>query len=191
MKRISIAVAAIGAMATLSSPAHGQEAFLGEIKTFANTFCPDRYAEANGQTLPISQNAALFSLYGTRFGGNGVSTFNLPNLQGVATMGAGQGPGLSPRMLGTRYGSENITVAVGHTHELRAATTGPAVNAPAGAGIPSHDSGLTPFKSSPALNTTMAPSVIGETGLDSVENRQPYIVVRYCVSLDGLYPSRN
>src|SRR4030088_913055 len=94
--------------------------FLSEIRIFAGNFAPQGYAMCNGQLLPISQNTALFSLLGTTYGGDGKSTFALPNLQGNAPLGAGQGPGLSLRDLGEVGGSQTVTVLQSempaHTH---------------------------------------------------------------------------
>src|SRR6267142_3576135 len=84
--------------------------FVAEIRIFGGNFAPTGWAECNGQLLPISQNTALFSLLGTFYGGNGQSTFALPNLQGQAAMNQGDGPGLSQRFLGEASGTESVTL---------------------------------------------------------------------------------
>src|SRR5256885_9141589 len=86
--------------------------FVAEIKIFGGNFAPTGYAECNGQLLPISQNTALFSLLGTYYGGDGKSTFGLPDLQGAAPIKQGQGQGLSERFLGEQSGSENVTLLI-------------------------------------------------------------------------------
>ena len=88
------------------------QAFIGEIKMFAGNFAPRGYAQCNGQTLPISANTALFSILGTTFGGNGISTFMLPDLQGRAPMGWGNGAGLTSRVLGETIGAESVPLSI-------------------------------------------------------------------------------
>src|SRR3979409_1749198 len=104
--------------------------FVAEIRIFAGNFAPKGWALCNGQVMPISQNTALFSLLGTTYGGNGVSTFALPDLQGSAPMHPGQGPGLSLHGLGERNGTETVTLLESeipaHTHTMRATTGDPA-----------------------------------------------------------------
>src|SRR5580658_2180591 len=101
--------------------------FVAEIRIFPFNFAPTGWAFCNGQLIPISQNTALFSLLGTTYGGDGKSTFALPNLQGSATMHPGQGPGLSLRDLGETGGEQNVTLLLSempaHTHTVEAATT--------------------------------------------------------------------
>src|SRR6266496_5051174 len=101
--------------------------FLGEIRIFAGNFAPRGWAVCNGQLLAISQNTALFSLLGTTYGGDGRTTFGLPNLQGRAPMHQGQGPGLTPRTLGEQAGSQTVTLIanemVSHNHAMVASTS--------------------------------------------------------------------
>lgn len=103
-----------------ASTASAQECFLGEVKMFAGNFAPRNYALAQGQLLPINGNEALFSIIGTIYGGDGRTTFALPDLRGRAPIGAGQGPGLSNRQLGQRVGEEDHSLTVGempaHAH---------------------------------------------------------------------------
>src|SRR5512137_1746379 len=102
--------------------------FVAEIRIFAGNFAPTGWALCNGQLMPISQNTALFSLLGTTYGGDGRSTFALPNLQGSVPLGAGQGPGLSLRDLGEMGGEPNVTLLNSemplHIHNAQASTTG-------------------------------------------------------------------
>jgi len=167
------------------------DAFLGEIRIFAGNFAPYGWATCQGQLLPISQNAALFSILGTYFGGNGTSTFALPNLQAAAPMGSGQGAGLSPRPIGEVGGSPTVTLLANqipsHTHTLgavntRGGTTTPNGNfladgppyAPAGAG------------------TAMAPTAIGLSGGSLPHNNlQPFLAMYFIIALQGVYPTRS
>jgi microcystin-dependent protein len=168
--------------------------FLGTIRLVGFNFAPVGWALCQGQTLPISQNTALFSLIGTTFGGDGVQTFNLPDLRSRVPVGQGQGPGLSPYTQGQTGGLEGVALTIqqapAHSHTLMAAgnattpSPGPslALGTPAaavnmyGAGTP------TPLASS---------SIGGFGGSASHENRQPYLAVNFIVALQGIFPSRN
>ena len=112
------------------------EPFLGEIRMFGGNFAPSGWAMCNGQILPIAQNAALFSILGTSFGGNGTSTFGLPDLRGRAPVHQGQGPGLTTYILGELTGSENVTILQTqmpiHNHMVNADGQGGGKTTPAG-----------------------------------------------------------
>src|SRR3954453_18765030 len=112
------------------------EPFIGEIKLFAGNFAPRGYALCNGQLLAISQNPALFSILGTTYGGNGQTTFGLPDLRGRVPMHAGQGPGLTPRSLGEQSGTETVTLLStqmpAHSHSLTADNNSADVTDPTG-----------------------------------------------------------
>lgn len=174
------------------------EPFLGEIRLFAGNFAPKGWAFCNGQIMPISQNSALFSLLGTTYGGNGQTTFALPNLQGRVPMHWGQGPGLTPRSLGESSGVENVTLIgnqiPAHTHNLSAAGTqgdqiSPQGNVPA---VIFDNSGQPINGYSAAANTTMAPTTVGTFGGSQPhENMQPYLAVSFIIALEGIYPSRS
>src|SRR5437762_9074620 len=111
--------------------------FVAEIRIFACNFAPTGWATCDGQLMPISQNTALFSLLGTFYGGDGKSTFALPDLQGRAPMQQGQGPGLSERFLGEQAGSDFVSLVQTelpqHTHQAKCIATGTPVGSPAGA----------------------------------------------------------
>ena len=173
--------------------------YIGEIQLFGFNFNPRGWAFANGATLPISQNTALFSLLGTIYGGNGQTTFQLPNFAGRAATQQGQGPGLSPRSLGQSFGVNTVTLTSAqipqHNHGINAYVTGdttkrasqPAANGGlAGLGL----TGSRPF-SSGAANTTFAPNMISNSqgGGFPHENQQPYLGVNFCIALQGIYPS--
>lgn len=168
--------------------------FLGEIRLFAGTFAPKDWALCNGQLIAIQQNTALFALLGTYYGGNGTTNFALPNLQGSIPLGAGQGPGLTPRTLGEVGGDDVVVVSenelASHTH---LPSTGPsAVATPIGSyWAPSTTRQF--FYAPPASSNVvqMAPNLVGTAGGGQAhENRQPFLVVNYIISLAGIFPQR-
>jgi microcystin-dependent protein len=144
--------------------------------------------------LPISNNTALFSLFGTTFGGDGRTTFALPDLRGRVPMHLGQGPGLSNRALGQQGGSETNTLTANqlppHTHSLNGTTA--AANAVDPSGNVLANTGRSDTYTSSAPNAQMNSGAIGPTGGgQAVNNVQPFLTIRYCVALNGIYPSRN
>jgi microcystin-dependent protein len=165
--------------------------FIGEISLVPYNFAPRGWAFCQGQILSIAQNTALFSLLGTTYGGNGQTTFALPDLRGRAPIGAGQGPGLSNITLGEQAGLESVTLLTtqipSHTHtaaatQAAATSTRPAGNVPAGGGSynPTSD------------GSTLASGFIGNTGSGQPhENRPPYLGLNYVIALEGVFPSRN
>lgn len=172
------------------------EPFLGQICTFGFNFAPRGWAFCNGQLLPISQNSALFALLGTIYGGDGRTTFALPNLQSRVPIHFGQGPGLSSYSIGQQGGSENNTLTIqqmpSHNHSLTAHgedanSSSPTNNRPATAiGSPSPPS----IYSNQAADTNMQPT--GNTGGNQpVNNLQPYLAINFCIALVGIFPSRN
>ena len=170
------------------------EPFVAEICIFGCNFAPTGWAQCNGQLLPIAQNTALFSLLGTTYGGNGQSTFALPDLQGGTPIQAGQGPGLSGRLLGESGGSESSTLVdaelPAHAHVLQGTGDIANSNDPAGRVLARPFGGGNLYKSGGAA-TTMAPesSALAGGGLPH-ENRQPYLVLNFCIALQGVLPQR-
>src|SRR5262245_46056197 len=168
--------------------------FLGEIRIFAGNFAPRGYALCNGQLLPINQNTALFSLLGTTYGGNGQTTFALPNLQERFPMHHGQGPGLSPRALGEVSGSATVTLQESqipaHTHVLLVSTANATRNAPSAnsalALSPATVYGL-PQDLVPLATEALQPTGGGQPHA----NVQPYLAVTYVIAIQGIFPSRN
>jgi microcystin-dependent protein len=170
-------------------------AFIGQIIMFGGNFAPRNWALCDGQLLAISQNQALFSILGTTYGGDGRTTFGLPDLRGRVAMHAGSGPGLTPRPLGQKSGSETNTLNVNqlpqHTHGLAIPVSDedPTSDEPNGQVLAAGQM-YTPNPASgqfygSGLNT-------GPTGAsNSVNNIQPYTVVNYIICLQGIYPSRN
>lgn len=171
------------------------EPFLGEIKMVGFTFAPQGWAFCNGQILSIAQNTALFSLLGTTYGGDGQTTFALPDLRSRVPIHFGQGPGLSSYVEGQTGGAEIVVLISpqipAHTHLVNAATTGGTQASPA-SGFPAVESTGTSLNYSPASNTTMNASMIApNSGGQPHENRQPFLAVNFIIALQGIYPSRN
>jgi len=172
-----------------------QDAYIGEIKMFAGTFAPSGYAFCDGQLLPIAQNAALFSLLGTTYGGNGTTTFGLPDLRGRAPIHKGQGPGLTSRSLGAMGGSETNTLTVAqmpsHKHDVYAVSSVGNQTTPTGNLMA--DTNLFDKEYSDAnADTTMSANSVGNTGNgQAVNNMQPYVAINYIIALVGIYPSQN
>jgi microcystin-dependent protein len=169
--------------------------YLGEIRAFPLNFAPYGWLDCTGQLLPISQYAALFALLGTQFGGNGTSNFGLPNLQGSMTIGQGSGPGLTPRSVGETGGESAVTLLQTempiHSHSVLSDATGsssaPSANAFAGAGRGKPDAYAAFPLNSVAMNSSAVATVGGGQPHD---NMLPYLTVRYCIAVSGIFPQR-
>ena len=169
--------------------------FVAEIRIFPFNFAPTGWALCNGQILSISQNTALFSLLGTYYGGNGQSTFALPDLQGRSAMHWGQGPGLSVRDLGEEAGEESVTLLItempGHTHTINAKTSGGQTN-PAGLVWGTASAAkvaalfYAPAAPSPVAMNPLAISVAGSSLPHN--NLMPYLTLNFNIALQGVYP---
>jgi len=171
--------------------------FVAEIRIFPFNFAPKGWAWCDGQLMPISQNTALFSLLGTTYGGDGKSTFALPNLQGRAPMHPGQGPGLSLHDLGETGGSETVSLLESeiplHNHFVAAQTV------PLGSLVmPSSSTTLTRPASGNLYNVagpaqvSMAPEALQPAGGDQPHNNmQPYLTFYFCIALQGVFPPRS
>lgn len=172
------------------------EPFVGEVMMVGFNFPPRGWATCSGQLLPISQNTALFSLLGTTFGGDGRSSFGLPDLQGRSAVGHGSGPGLSPISWGQRGGQENVTLTVNqmpsHNHALEAEATGGTTSIAAG-NLQANSSTDTPYvPGNTRPNAQMASDSIGNTGGGQSFNiRSPYLGMYYNIALVGIFPSRS
>lgn len=216
MKAAMLAAGLTGGAAGLGVGAAqaGPDPFLGEIMMVGFNFCPRNWINADGQLLPISNYSALFSLYGTTFGGDGRTTFAVPDLRGRFAMHAGHGAGLPDRRMGQRAGSDTITLRTEqlapHTHAATA--TGSGTGTPYG--VPTPGSSPTPLDNVPALSpnaTIYAPPGAAKVamGADSVDVTvdvsvtngttgsgapidvtNPFLVMRYCVAVQGVFPSR-
>jgi microcystin-dependent protein len=169
--------------------------FVAEIRVMPYNFAPRGWAMCDGQLMPISQNTALFALLGTTYGGNGKTTFALPDLRARFAMSAGSGPGLSPRELGQAVGQASVALSPGqmptHTHALRAGVT-PASTSPAGNVMAPTASGGGNVYRAPGTVAPMAASAIGVAGSGAAhENRQPYLGLTFCIALQGIFPPRS
>jgi microcystin-dependent protein len=165
--------------------------FIGEITLVPYNFAPRNYAFCNGQILSIAQNTALFSLLGTTYGGNGQTTFALPDLRGRCAVSSGQGPGLSSYVLGEVTGSENVTLTANqmpaHNHSLGAVDDDSNSSL-----VTNHLLANTPTYATGAANATMNAGAIGLAGGSQPHaNIQPLLTLNYCIALAGIYPSRN
>ena len=197
MKRLKLlvlgATAALGLNAAVSAPvlAQASEPFVGQLTLFATNWCPRNWAKADGSLLSIAQNQALFSLYGTTYGGNGQTNFALPNLQGRAPVSysASMPLGLAT---GTTTATLTINQMPAHNHMLLAASTGPTSNSPSGGSLATFPVG-SPIYASPSETPSVAmhPNVVTPSGNGqpfSIQN--PILAMNWCVSLQGIYPSR-
>lgn len=188
----------IGLFAILSmgkANAQQVETFLGEIRMFAGNFAPTGWAFCQGQLLPIAQNQALFSLLGTTYGGDGRTTFALPDLRGRVPVGFGQGPGLSNRVIGDQFGSELVTLNINqmpsHNHTVNAVTTEGNQNLPTNS-LPANTKALDKEYSDANANTTMKATMVNPTGGNQPFGvTQPSLGVNFIIALQGIYPSRN
>jgi microcystin-dependent protein len=166
--------------------------FLGEVIAFGFTFTPRFYAACNGGVLPIAQNSALFALLGTTYGGNGVTTFALPDLRGRAVLGFGSGPGLTTRTQGEVGGAANVTLLTGqmpsHTHSLSGVAAAGTTAVPGGNVLASN---ITPLYSASAGSAMNAASLATAGGSQPHSNEQPYGVLNYCIAVAGIFPSRS
>lgn len=164
------------------------EPFLSEVRIFSFNFAPKYWALCNGQLLPINQNQALFSLVGTTYGGNGQTNFALPDLRGRASMHMGAG-----FTLGQRDGQESHTISMSemptHVHPVTGSSDNPSVKPPTGSFWASN-TGFTPY--APVPNAGMSNlSISNAGGSQAHNNMSPYLVLNFCIALQGIFPSRN
>ena len=169
------------------------EPFIAEIKIFAGNFAPRGYAFCNGALLPIAQNTALFSLVGTTYGGDGRTTFGLPNLQERLPMHPGNGPGLSNRRLGENGGNDTValtgTQIPPHVHGVQAANAAPTTSSPTGAfpaNAPVFEGGDTG-----GLVPMSGDAMASAGGGGAHNNQQPFLNLAFIIALQGIFPSRN
>ncbi len=166
--------------------------FVAEIRIFPFNFAPKGWAWCNGQLLPLSQNTALFSLLGTTYGGDGKSTFALPDLEGRAPMHPGQGPGLSLHDLGETGGSETVTLLESeipaHSHQARGSTDDDDATIPVGNAYGQLTVAYAPAAS--ALSA-MSPNALAPAGGDQPHNNlMPYLTFYFNIALQGVFPAR-
>ena len=169
--------------------------FVGEIRVVGFNFAPKGWAFCNGQLLPISQNTALFSLLGTLYGGDGRSTFALPDLQGCAAMHPGQGPGLNSYVLGERGGEASVTLQgtemPAHTHGLKALLTPGTTASPTGASFAKGPGTTSLYGPASGTSTTLSSQALNVTGGNLPHNNmQPYLTMNFVIAMQGVYPPR-
>ncbi len=202
MKKLKILLITFFSAAMLmTSTVQAQDPFVGEIRMFAGNFAPSGWALCDGQLLPIMQNDALFSLIGTFYGGDGRSTFALPDLRGRVAIHKGQGPGLTEYPIGDMAGQETVALTTNnlpsHTHIASVAigVSDKAGNTsdPSNAILANTGSFDKEYTYGEATGTLRSANVtVGSTGGNQPVNiRQPYTTVNFIISLEGIYPSRN
>jgi microcystin-dependent protein len=170
--------------------------FIAEIRIFPFNFAPTGWAFCDGQILPLSQNTALFSLLGTTYGGDGKSTFALPDLQGSAPMHPGQGPGLSLHDLGETGGSETVTLLESeipaHTHAMRAHDLDLGeLNTPSAARSLAQSANATAYTAAASLVAMSAQALTPAGGSQPHNNMMPYLTLNFCIALQGVFPPRS
>lgn len=173
--------------------------FVAEIRIFANHFAPVGWATCDGQLMPISQNTALFSLLGTTYGGDGKSTFRLPDLNGSMPMHPGQGQGLGLRFLGESGGAATVALTAQqipyHNHQLQAVTVAASQLAPGpSTGFAANAAGQVNhiFSQNVAGAELVVPNPLLPAGADQAHNnRQPYLGMLFCIALQGVYPAHS
>ena len=168
--------------------------FVAEIRIFPFNFAPKGWAFCNGQILPISQNTALFSLLGTTYGGDGKSTFALPNMIDTVPVHAGFGAGLSQRFLGEQGGSQTVTLLQNempfHTHNVRAAA-GEVAESNVGQNNVLTRGSLNTYATPANPNVAMAPQTFGIAGGSQPHNNMmPFLTLSFCIALQGVFPPR-
>jgi microcystin-dependent protein len=214
MKKFLSFVTAVSLSATVGSgPAQaGTDPYLGDIIQVGFTFCPRGWANADGQLLAINSNQSLYSLLGTFYGGDGRTSFALPDLRGRAPLGVGQGSGQPNYSIGQKSGAETVTLTTAnlpaHTHAvtgspvatLMATADAPDTNDPAGAKIATLPAGNNVYSSTVGTEQLMHSGTVDLSGQvtlnDSGQGQpqtimQPYTVIRYCIATTGAFPPRN
>ncbi len=168
--------------------------YVGEIRMFAGNFPPDGWLFCDGQTLPIAENEVLFQLIGTTYGGDGESTFNVPNLQSRVPIHMGSGPDGTTYQIGEMAGTEQETLTVqqipNHTHTLLASTAAGADTSPVGNVLATTGGGISLYYQG-AVDTNLNAQAVGPAGGSQPhENTQPFLCINYIISLFGIFPSQ-
>lgn len=191
----SVLAASLGAAMLLGASGVKADPFIGEIQYYAFNFAPRSWALCDGQVLPINSNQALFSLLGTTFGGDGRTSFALPDMRGRAPIhdGGSAGPGLTRRLLGQRGGTEAVTLTTAqvpsHSHTLRGTTSAADQVLPTGNSLAATSPDM--LYSDQAPNTGLHAGSIANTAAGAHQNMSPYLVVNCAIALQGIFPSRN
>jgi len=193
MKRKLLLILFAGFLSANTTNVFAQEDYLGDIKITAVTFTQRGWMECSGQLLAISQYQALFSLLYTTYGGDGITTFALPDLRGRVPIQTGQGPGLTNYRQGQTGGLETVTLQTNnlpaHSHGIAVNTGTGTTNEPNAAYLANTGNFDKEYATAATANNTVMVQPTGNN--TAVENRQPYLTVRYVICVNGLYPSRN
>lgn len=198
--RTMIAGTALAGSMSMAAPAiAGADPFVGQILFYPYNFCPRSTVAAQGQILAISSNTALFSLLGTTYGGNGTTTFALPDLRGRGVVNQGQGPGLSDRLLGEVGGAESLTLLTtempSHTHvgSMRGYAQNADTDTPVGNSFSTAANGFSPNAApTPASYLNAAAATVATAGgSQPIAFRSPYLTLTPCIALQGIFPARN
>ncbi len=170
------------------------EPFLAQIMLFGGNFAPRGWAFCDGQLMPIAQYNALFSLLGTTYGGDGRTTFGLPDLRGRVPCHAGNGPGLTPRQIGQRFGEEGVTLSAAqmppHNHTFMTSATG-TVSARAQTGGSLGPGAFYVAGTETPSAAMKAESIANAGGGQAHDNMQPTLCINYIIALEGIFPSRS
>jgi microcystin-dependent protein len=185
------AIAACSAPLFLGAPAHAQvDPYIGQVIIVPYTFCPRGTTEMAGQLLPINNNQALFSLLGTTYGGDGRTSFAIPETRGRTTVGVGSGPGLPTNRLGEKFGAASVTLNIAnlplHAHALEGAQPGPP-----GGGRGQQGGAATGSQVATGAGQATALQTGAAGGGQPVAIQPPSLVLRYCIALQGIFPSRS
>ena len=168
--------------------------FVGEIRMFAGNFAPNGWMFCEGQTLPISENEVLFNLIGTTYGGDGQSTFNLPNLASRVPIHMGTGPDGQTYQLGESFGVESVTLTTqqipNHTHPLTATTSNGTLNNPQNAVLAQTPGAVKPYIEDAPVTPLNANSITPQGGSQPHENCQPFLCINFIISLFGVFPTQ-
>lgn len=177
-----------------SPPAQASEPFIAQIVMFGGNFAPRGWAFCDGQLLSISSNSALFSILGTTYGGDGRTTFGLPDLRGRVAMHPGNGPGLTSRRLGEKGGVEQVTLNINqipsHTHGAKAYSGQGNQQGPEG-NVLAYDRRETQYSDQAPDVTMNAQAIASAGGSQPHTNIQPYLAINHIIAISGVYPSRN
>lgn len=170
--------------------------FIGEVIMFGGNFAPRLYARCDGQLLAIANNNALFALFGTIYGGNGSTTFGIPDMRGRLPLHQGRGPGLTTRLIGQKFGSETVNLKTenlpSHNHGIQASKDEGDTNDGAGKVFARSPQDIFIFTDQTTDLVTMSEKEIGNSGGNVPHtNLMPFLCINFCVALEGLFPPRN
>ena len=192
---IAASVSIIATFSSISPAAAQSEPFIGQLMLTGANYCPRGWAQADGQILSIAQNTALFSLFGTTYGGNGQTTFALPDLRGRAPIHQGTGPGLSNYVEGQVGGRESFTITTNqmpaHNHGVQATNVTGDKGGPQGRYLAGQVGDNNPYHDGPPNRVMAADMIQPSGGGQPVNQRGPYLTMMWCVAMQGIFPPHN